>query len=387
MEAEDVEWRMSLHEELQFMRKIQKICPGIEKFWDEMKGVPQNPVYHGEGDVYIHTMQVMEKLKSLPGYLKLSDQKQMEVLLAAALHDVGKVRTTRMEEGNWVSPHHASAGAQRMREYLWKECGFCGNRDQLAFREAVCSLIRYHSLPVHAIDREDGLLQLAKFAETPATAEQLCLLGEADILGRIAPDCQELLEQVQLARVLAEEYGILDRSMKFSSPVTKRAWFAERNVQPEYPLYDDTWGEVILMSGLAGSGKDTWIRKNYDLPMISLDEIRKQMKIAPTENQLSVVMEAREQAKVFLRKHQPFVWNATNLTQRVRGQQVSLFERYGAKVKIVYLETEWQKNQEQNRGRHEAVPEEVLGKMLSILEVPMAWEARCVQWICGESTE
>lgn len=363
------------------MEKLEDKYPGIEKLWEEMKNTPQNPAYHGEGDVWNHTQLVIQKLKELPSFRPLSEDEQSTMLFAAALHDCGKPKTTRMEDGNWISPHHGAVGAQIVREFLWKECGFCGNKEKQLFRENVCSLIRDHSLPVHVLDREDGLIRLAQFAESPATVQQLCMLSEADTLGRIAPDTRELQEQVQLCEVFAEEKGIITAPMQFASPVTKRAWFSGRNVQTEFPLYDDTWGEVILMSGLAGVGKDTWIREHLDLPVISLDEIRNEMKIPPTENQYPVVVEARDRAKVLLRKKQPFVWNATNLSRRVREGQIDLFERYGASVKIVYLERDWKTNIEQNQNREDAVPANVLDKMLATLEPPMPWEARTVEWM------
>lgn len=65
----------------------------------------------------------------------------------------------------------------------------------------------------------------------------------------------------------------------------------------------------------------------------------------------------------------------------MRGERISLFESYGASVRIVYLETDWKTNQGRNRNRHDAVPEEKLEKMLGILESPQAWEARNVEWL------
>lgn len=118
--------------------------------------------------------------------------------------------------------------------------------------------------------------------------------------------------------------------------------------------------------------------------MISLDEIRRELSISPSDNQTPVVKEARERAKALLRKKQSFVWNATNLTQMVRGEQINLFESYGASVRIVHLETDWEINRERNRNREAAVPEERLKKMLSILEPPSPWEARKVEWETDE---
>lgn len=358
------------------MNRLQEIYPGIDAFWEEMAQTPQNPAFHGEGDVLTHTRMVVEALTKMSAFAALPNEQQKMLLLAAALHDVGKPHTTRMEDGAWVSPHHSSVGAHIARQFLWQNQNLCGSEVAFRCREGVCSLIRRHGMPVHAFEQPDGILQLAKFAESPTTVEAVCLLAEADILGRIATDSWELLEKVQFAEELAKENGCYTSAVPFASPVTKRAWISGRSVSPDVPLYDDTWGEVILMSGLPGTGKDTWIQNHCDLPMISLDAIRQEWKYDASRNQTPIVKEARERAKVLLRKKQPFVWNATNLTEMVRGEQISLFESYGASVRIVYLETDWKTNQDRNRNRRDAVPEEKLEKMLGILEPPQRWEAR-----------
>ena len=147
-------------------------------------------------------------------------------------------------------------------------------------------------------------------------------------------------------------------------------------------LYDDTWGEVILMSGLPGSGKDTWIQKNIpDLPMISLDIIRRANKIPPTTEQGKVANLAREQAKEYLRRHQPFVWNATNITAQMRESLIGLFETYHAHVHIVYLETDWQTLLRRNHSRENKVPQSVIEDMMGKMTLPEAFEARKVDWI------
>lgn len=137
-----------------------------------------------------------------------------------------------------------------------------------------------------------------------------------------------------------------------------------------------------MLSGIPGTGKDTWIRENApELPMISLDEIRKEFAVGPTDPQGSVVQTAHERAKEYLRKKQPFVWNATSLTKETRQTQVSLFERYGARVRIVYLEADWNTRQERNRGRLDAVSEIAVERMLEKTVPPTPVEAQTVEWV------
>ncbi len=361
----------------------------LHPFQKELEQTPQDPLWHGEGNVWKHTERVCDALKTIPEYREADARTQEILSMAAAFHDVGKGSATRMEDGRWTAPGHAKASARMARQTLWQGCGLSGTPEAQQLREAVCTLVRYHSLPIHAIEEEDGKRRLMRFAANGAlvpalTVKNLCTLAKADILGRICPDQQELLEKVELCAELAREADCYEAPCAFPTDHTLYRFFSgEKDIPLEYPVYDDTWGEVILLSGLPGTGKDTWIRENCpNLPMVSLDEIRRHMKILPTENQSKVVDAAREQAKGYLRSRQPFVWNATNLSPMVRSRQIDLFARYNASVRLVYLETGWAEQLRRNQNRPEAVPEQAVCHMLQTLSPPERWEAHKVQWRC-----
>ncbi len=349
---------------------------------------PQDPVWHGEGSVWNHTELVCQAMETLPEFRE-GDQTARQVLgMAAALHDIGKIRTTRREDDRWTAPGHGRIGSEMARRLLWLDRGFCGTPEKQQTREAVCGLIRYHSLPVHAIDEPDGRLRLLLFAANgslapESTVKNLCALAKADILGRHCPDRDALLEKVELCAELAREAGCYEGPYPFPTDHTAYLYLSGREMAAEYPAYDSTWGAVILLSGLPGVGKDTWIAENYpDLPDVSLDEIRREQGIAPTENQSRVVELAREQAKIYLRNRQRFVWNATNLSPMVRGKQTGLFAGYGASVQTVYLETNWSEQLRRNSSRPDRVPEQVICDMLETLSPPERWEAHRVRWCC-----
>lgn len=361
--------------------------PALDRWFSRMAHTPQTPQWHGEGDVWTHTQMVCEALTGLDGFRALGEEARDALSLAALLHDIGKVNCTRQEDSLWISPHHGPAGAQIARSLLWQEVGFCGSSALQRFREAVCLLIRFHTLPLHLIEAKDPALRALKLAAdgelAPCfTLNALCLLAEADMRGRIAEDLPENLDAIALSRELAREEGCLTGPYPFASPCTQRMLFSGGQVWKDQALYDDTWGEVILMCGLPGTGKDTWIASHTPaLPVVSLDELRLKMGVKPQENQGAVVQAAKEQARIFLRAHQPFVWNATSLTN-LRSQQIDLFESYHARVRIVYLETPWAENLRRNAMRPDDVPESVVQRMLGQLTPPERYEARQVEWIC-----
>ena len=131
-------------------------------------------------------------------------------------------------------------------------------------------------------------------------------------------------------------------------------------------------------------GKDYYINSlNLDIPIISLDAIRRKYKISPTDKNRNgwVVQEAKEQARAYLRSGQNFIWNATNITTLMRMQLVDLFVDYGAYVTITYIEKPYKIWRTQNQNREYPLPENVLDKMLHSLEIPQKTEAHEVKYI------
>lgn len=354
----------------------------------EMAKTPQNPAYHGEGDVWTHTRLVCQALARMEAFRALDKRGRGLLFTAALLHDVGKTRVTRRENGVWTSPGHAAAGEKMARQLLWTRLGLCGTPEKLRFREAVCALIRRHSMPVHAIDASNAGRTLRAVSQLGTNApefslERLCILAEADARGKICSDLTEQVERVRLGALLAEELGCLSGPYPFPDGHTRFSYLSGRDVPPDYPLFDDCWGPVIMLSGLPGTGKDTWISGNCPgMPVISLDAIRRALGISPTDNQGPVAEEAKRRACEYLRRREPFVWNATNLTAEARRRLLELVHSYRAWVRIVYLETGLEENLRRNASRPERVPEDVIFTLLGKLSPPAFEEAREVRWLC-----
>jgi predicted kinase len=136
------------------------------------------------------------------------------------------------------------------------------------------------------------------------------------------------------------------------------------------------------MAGLPGAGKDTWIHEHVaDLPMVSLDEIRRELRISPAGNQGRVVATAHARARDYLRRRESFVWNATNVTRALRSQLIDFFIGYHARVRIVYVEAPFATVLLRNRHRRYPVPQPVIEKLVGKLELPDPSEAHEVVWV------
>lgn len=345
----------------------------------DMPGVPQDAIHHAEGDVAAHTRMVLNELRALSEF-QLLDEQQQELLWASALlHDVEKRSTTvKEEDGRITSRGHAKRGEFTTRQVLYKDVP-----TPFAIREQIASLVRYHGLPLWVMEKSNPTKSVLE-ASLRVDMKLLAMLAKADALGRICSDQGDLLYRIEMFKALCEEQQCWNTPRVFPSDLARFVYFQKEDSFPNYVPYDDWKGEVVMLSGLPGMGKDTFLKKNYpDLPVISLDDIRRKHKLKPDDSSATgwVVQEAKEQSKVFLRKGQPFAWNATNITQQLRSQWIDLFVSYKSRVKIVYIETSYKEWIHQNSNRQYPVPHNVLMRLLSKLEVPSKYEAHEVQYI------
>ena len=345
----------------------------------DMEGVIQSPVYHQEGDVAIHTKLVVEAMLGLSEYQALAQQDQEILFAAALLHDVEKRSTTVIEpDGRITAKGHARKGAHTARKEIYRH-----HPAPFSIREQVCKLVAHHMVPYHIFEKPSPrrmLYQLSLDLDTTL----LYFLAKADILGRICPDQKEMLEELEIFKAFCEEENCWGKAKSFASELGRYQFFQKEEASPDYTPFEKDCFEVVLMSALPGTGKDTYINKYLkDWPVVSIDALRRKNKVSPRDKKGNgqMVQLAKEQAKAFLRKRKSFVWNATNITKNMRSQSIDLFQRYGAKSRIIYLEVPYQDLVHQNRDRDYVVPQDVLEKMIRKLEVPTLSEAPIVEYI------
>lgn len=78
------------------------------------------------------------------------------------------------------------------------------------------------------------------------------------------------------------------------------------------------------------------------------------------------------------------MWNATNVSKRIRAQCTRIFADYGARIRIVYVEVSEPTLHAQNRARRAPVPAHVLKGLLEKWEIPDASEAHEVSYVVGD---
>ncbi|HEV8204467.1 MAG TPA: HD domain-containing protein [Pyrinomonadaceae bacterium] len=167
---------------LEWLRKLgalEQIFPEIQSLID----VPQDPEWHPEGDVFVHTKLVIDRARELVD--DLSYPRQVTVMLAALAHDFGKPATTEFIDGRLRSRGHEEAGVPPAESFL--------NRinlytiDGYNVREQVIALVREHLKPGEFYKKRDevgegAFRRLARRCEP----DLLYRVAKADSLGRNA---------------------------------------------------------------------------------------------------------------------------------------------------------------------------------------------------------
>ncbi len=99
-----------------------------------LQHVPQSPTHHPEGNVWKHTMLVVDEA----AFVKASAGDPLAFMWAALLHDIGKATTTQRRKGRITSYDHDKAGAALVRRFfacLTEDADFVGR---------VAALVRWH---------------------------------------------------------------------------------------------------------------------------------------------------------------------------------------------------------------------------------------------------
>ena len=158
----------------------------LDQLFPEIKSlieVPQDPEWHPEGDVFVHTRLVIDRARELIDDLPYP--KQVTVMLAALAHDFGKPATTEFIEGRLRSRGHEEAGVPPTETFLDRLN--IHSLDGYDVRAQAIALVREHLKPGEFYKKRDevsdgAFRRLARRCEL----DLLYRVARADSLGRNA---------------------------------------------------------------------------------------------------------------------------------------------------------------------------------------------------------
>ena len=166
-------------------------------------GCPQEPEWHPEGDVWIHTLLVVDEART--GIDTLSRSEQVAIMLGAVCHDLGKPPTTAMIDGRIRSLGHEEAGVPIATALLDRLNVHA--IDGVDVRRDILGIVAHHLKPgawFKAGDVGDGAFR--RLAQK-VNLELLARVARADCMGRGGGfDCSAMDWFRERARSLGVEH-------------------------------------------------------------------------------------------------------------------------------------------------------------------------------------
>ena len=153
----------------------------IDRMFPELKalvGCPQEPEWHPEGDVWVHTLLVIDEARTRID--DLERPQQIAVMLGAVCHDLGKPPTTAFVDGRIRSIDHEQAGVAPATAVL----------DRLNVHSIGGFDVRKQVLGVTAHHLKPGMFGMSKTPVSDGAFRRLAQKVDLEILARVAKsDC------------------------------------------------------------------------------------------------------------------------------------------------------------------------------------------------------
>lgn len=172
-----------------------------------LDGLPQEPEWHPEGDVLVHTGHCLDALVGLPAWSQGPVETRRILSLSVLAHDFGKATTTKQARKRgqirWVSPEHEAAGGPLAESFLHRIGA------PLDLVERVRLLVVNHLLHHHGpLELRDTAVRRLARKIAPATLDELIAVMQADHLGRPPLISQQTVQRLELLRASAHRLAV-----------------------------------------------------------------------------------------------------------------------------------------------------------------------------------
>ncbi len=189
-----------------------------------MRDCPQDPIWHPEGDVWEHTILVVDRAAELKSNFT-SQNEQSAFMLGAFFHDIGKPLTTIYKDNRWRSPAHDIKGSK-----------ICRNMLSLAgFSESVINkasaYVLEHLKPINLFKYRDNLSDTAiRRLARRIEVQHLIYLAMADHFGRTTPDA--ISKEFPAGPWLINKYNKIKKYDNKPKPLLKGRYLTKFGVKP-----------------------------------------------------------------------------------------------------------------------------------------------------------
>ena len=314
--------------------------------------------------------RVCEALEQLERWRQLSPAGRDVVFAAAALTELTRPSVMDTEPlGRVTSGGYDRARATVARLKLWRR-GI-----PFAQREEICALIAQCRVPK---ENPDAVMPVRRAiaASLETSCERLAVLAEAQ--AHILPlrHRDQALVHIDAFRARADSLGCRRQPFPFASDHSRYMYFRRPQRDPYHEAYDSTQGQVTLLVGLPGVGKDSWLRKHapHDT-VVTGSDLGEGLRSKGLLGREEAGSFARDTARQLLRRGGDFVWNAHHVSWSSRRGALGLIAGFNVRLRIVYLELEEAELRRRNKERAQPVAWGLIRRMLRRWDVPRLSEA------------
>ncbi|WP_221032234.1 CCA tRNA nucleotidyltransferase [Actomonas aquatica] len=232
---------------------------------DHLRDTLQDPEWHPEGDVFVHTCHGLDALVRNPHWATTGAEDRRLLMFAVLAHDFGKPATTHQAEKRgqfrWTSPGHATAGLNPTETFLAR----IGAPHRL--RDTVLPLVKYHMVHIDAGEAATNPSFLRRLARklAPASMTQLATVMRADARGRPPLDATPAIRTIDEMTAAADALAIADGAPQ---PILLGRHLIERGLSPgpEFkPLLQDAFEAQLSGAFNDEDGSLKWLDAHLKL--------------------------------------------------------------------------------------------------------------------------
>lgn len=373
--------------------------------FNEFKTTEQDIVWHAEGDVHIHTDMVLNETYKIISENKFSESEQFVLILSALFHDIAKPITTKnvfhdkLKRNCVIAPNHEQKGMDYMFHTLLNYVNSKNNefKEFMTYEEAIdiITAVGYHQAPKKIVSSDFNQYSLANLARK-VKPYLIYYLEIADYKGRTCDDTESQLDYLHLFKSYMEDYGYFygfdKKSLNIDNDYVLHKGFdllangqisMFEEAEAKFFKQKNEHSELILLCGISGVGKSTFIKNNYsDYKIISLDDIREELTFRGDQRDgAEIARIAKERLKLLLPKNEKIVFDATNIRRDLREKVLTIGHNYNALNRVVFLNDSLDNIIAKDKDREYSVGEKVIRDQNHKFQTPDKSEAHDVSWI------
>ncbi|MEM6263485.1 MAG: HD domain-containing protein [Bacteroidota bacterium] len=370
------------------------VLPLPQLYIDELKATPQNPMFHAEGNVYNHTVMVLEQFLTHADKFGLDEAEKEVMYWACVLHDIGKPEVTRKVNGRWSSRGHERAGLHIARNILLQHPEISAHQ-----RKRIMDLVKWHQIPLRWGLKGEGL-STYQWLATWTDIRLLAIFFYFDIHGRICVDKEKVcglandlihnivpkiessigtFEEIQQGynnscyskkdalwnTLCNKEYRLLEKILKIDM----------KEVQPPN-------GECVITIGPPKAGKTAYVQQHFpEHKYLKMEDFGVNLDQTP-EEPLDVVT-VKYALSFHMNRQNKLVLDGTNLLATNREKIATFFRESGYAVRYCIFEPSLDAMFQANLTSPNPHTEAQLKEAFELLDFPHPWEAHHLEIIAA----